>query len=103
MLEQIRRAIHARRFNVTNHADEEMQKDLFALQDVLRATTLGEIIESYPRDFPFPSCLILGMTMKADPMHAVWAYDESSGIAVLVTVYRPDPARWINFRTRRPS
>ena len=101
MLEQIRQAIDARLFNITNHADEEIQKDHLLLNEVLGATGNGEIIESYPNDFPFPSCLIFGRTGAGEPVHAVWAFDEGTGIAVLITVYRPDPERWINYRVRR--
>jgi len=103
MLEQIRQAIRARRFNVTNHADEEIQNDRLSLREVLGATDAGEVIESYPTDFPFPSCLILGRTDAGEPVHAVWAFEERTGIAVLITVYRPDPNRWIDYRVRRAS
>ena len=102
MLEQVQGAVRARRYNITNHADEEMQNDRLSLQDVMHATRHGEIIESYPNDFPFPSCLILGRTLTDDPLHGVWAFDEASKIAVLITVYRPDPQKWIDGRTRRP-
>jgi hypothetical protein len=38
----------------------------------------------------------------AEPVHSVWAYNESSDFCVLVTVYRPDPARWYdNYEKRR--
>lgn len=34
-------------------------------------------------------------------IHSVWAYNEENQWAVLTTVYRPDPKRWIDWRTRR--
>ena len=36
-------------------------------------------------------------------MHSVWAYNQENHWAVLITVYRPDPKHWINWRTRRPK
>lgn len=42
-----------------------------------------------------------GNTFEAEPVHSVWAYNEANGVAVLITVYRPDPERWIDFRERR--
>ncbi|MDW8214169.1 MAG: DUF4258 domain-containing protein [Roseiflexaceae bacterium] len=61
----------------------------------------GEIIEDYPTDKPYPSCLIYGESFAGEPIHSVWAYNPVTQWAVLVTVYRPDPDRWINWRIRR--
>jgi YgiT-type zinc finger domain-containing protein len=33
----------------------------------------------------------------------VWAYNEANGAAVLITVYQPDPERWIDFREEAPE
>jgi hypothetical protein len=100
-VQHIQRAIEANRLRVTDHADEEMVGDNLTLDTVLPATTAGEIIEDYPTDHPLPSCLVLGFTEKGDPIHSVWAYNEQTGRAVLVTVYRPDPNRWIDWRIRK--
>jgi hypothetical protein len=61
----------------------------------------GEIIEDYPKDKPFPSSLVLGFNIKNEPFHSVWGYNPENGWAVLITVYRPDPKRWINWKIRR--
>ncbi len=45
--------------------------------------------------------LIYGDTPAGDPVHSVGAYNEANGWAVVVTVYRPDPRRWVDWRTRR--
>jgi len=63
----------------------------------------GQIIEDYPIDKPYPSCLIYGETFSKEPVHSVWAYNEGSQSAVLITVYRPDAKYWINFVKRRPK
>jgi hypothetical protein len=34
-------------------------------------------------------------------VHSVWAYHTQNQWAVLITVYRPDPQRWINWRERK--
>ena len=44
---------------------------------------------------------IFGHTFSGDPVHSVWAFNDENQWAVLITVYRPDPKRWINFRKRR--
>jgi len=96
-------AIDANRFRVTDHADEEMAADALTLDQVLHATRGGEIIEDYGEDRPYPSCLIFGSSPSNVPVHAVWAYNANNGWAALITVYRPDPERWIDYRQRRPQ
>jgi hypothetical protein len=60
----------------------------------------GEVIESYEKDTPYPSVLIFGRTTLERPIHAVIAYSEEDDLAIVVTVYEPDPARWVNHRRR---
>jgi hypothetical protein len=100
-IENLIRAIRAGRFRVTDHADEEAASDRLTLGAVLDSITEGEIIESYPTDRPYPSCLVLGRTLEGSAIHSVWAYNGATGWAVLVTVYRPDPNRWVDWRTRK--
>jgi len=71
------------------------------MDDVYASVLHGEIIEDYPGDRPYPSCLIYGRTPAGDNVHSVWAHNPDNGWAVLITVYRPDPNRWIGGRRRR--
>ncbi len=100
-IEELRNSIEADQLRITDHAEEEMANDQLTLEAVLVATTSGRIIEDYPADHPLPSCLVLGFTEEGTPLHSVWAYDENTGRSVLVTVYRPDPVRWVDWRIRR--
>lgn len=94
-------AIRANRVRISDHADEEAQADQLKFDEIYFSVLHGEIIEDYPDDKPYPSCLIYGQTFSSDPIHSVWAYNEQNQWAVLITVYRPDPNRWINWRERR--
>ena len=94
-------AIQANRVRITDHADEEAEADGLTFDEVYFSVLRGEIIEDYPTDKPYPSCLIYGQTFGGDPVHSVWAYNEQTRWAVLITVYRPDPGLWINWRERR--
>ena len=96
-------AIRNSRIRITNHADEEAQADQLSFDKIFVSVFQGEIIEDYPNDKPYPSGLIYGETFSSDPVHSVWAYNQENRWAVLVTVYRPDPRRWIDWRTRRPK
>jgi len=97
----IQEALREKRFRITDHADEEAKEDEIILDDILHSVRRGDIIENYPTDLPYPSCLVLGTTPSGRPLHSVWAYDESNSWAVLVPVYCPDPARWIDWRISR--
>jgi hypothetical protein len=46
---------------------------LIRVDEVVEALDAGEIIEEYPDDQPYPSCLILGRTRAARPLHIVCA------------------------------
>ena len=101
VIKDIINSIQNNRIRITDHADEEAETDDLIFDEIFFSVSQGEIIEQYPNDKPYPSCLINGQTFSGDSVHSVWAYNENSQWAVLITVYRPDPDRWINFRIRR--
>jgi hypothetical protein len=96
-------ALQREHFHISNHADEEAKADILSFEEIIYSVMQGEIIEDYPTDRPFPSCLILGWTFSGQPVHSVWAYNATKKWAVLITVYRPDPQRWFEWRKRRPK
>ena len=100
-IEDIVRALHGERVRITDHADHEALADDLSFDEIAHSVVHGEIVEDYPDDRPYPSCLIYGDAPAGDPVHSVWAYNEATAFAVLVTTYRPDPDRWIEWRTRR--
>ncbi len=100
-INHLKEAIRASRIRITDHADEEAQSDNLTLAEVCASVLQGEIIENYPADRPYPSCLVYGQTSGGGPVHTVWGYNEENRWAVLITVYRPDPNRWMNWRQRR--
>jgi len=100
-IEFIISAVRGNRIRITDHADEEAHADRLSYDQIFISVLHGEIIEEYPDDSPFPSCLIFGVSFRGDPIHTVWAYNPENGWAVLITVYRPDPDRWIGWRKRR--
>jgi hypothetical protein len=100
-LSDIFQAIRSNRVRVTAHARKEAETDRLTLEQIYTTVVRGEIIEDYPDDMPYPSCLILGYTLASQPVHSVWAYNAENQFAVLITVYRPDPNLWIDFRERR--
>jgi hypothetical protein len=102
-IDEIIEAVRRNRIRITDHADEEAHADRLSFDEVFFSIFQGEIIEEYPEDRPYPSCLIYGDTFGGDPVHSVWAYNQDNKWAVLITVYRPDPERWIDWKKRRPK
>ena len=100
-LENIINAIQDHRILISDHADEEAASDRLTFDEIYYSVLHGEIIEDYPEDKPYPSCLIFGKTFGGDPVHSVWAFNDENLWAVLITVYRPDPNLWIDSRQRR--
>jgi hypothetical protein len=100
-IQDIISAVQEHRIRITDHADEEAQADSLIFDEIFFSVLQGEIVEDYPTDKPYPSCLIYGDNFQGEPIHSVWAYNAGTQWAVLITVYRPDPNRWINWRERR--
>ena len=100
-IREIIEAIADSRVRITDHADEEAHNDGLTFDEVYFSVQHGEAIEDYPTDRPYPSCLVFGRTFASDPVHSVWGYNAETKWAVLITVYRPDPDRWIDWRERR--
>ena len=72
---------------LTEHLLTRMRQRQIKVQDIIHTIENGEIIEQYPSDFPFPSCLING-----ENMHIVCSIGE--GRLYIITAYRPSPEQW---------
>ncbi|MBR1560159.1 MAG: DUF4258 domain-containing protein [Clostridia bacterium] len=80
---------------VSLHCMKRLTERDIGLSEVIRAIMTGEIIEDYPDDYPYPSCLVLG-----EGLHVVAGVGD--GRLWLITAYRPDPDQWEDdMRTRR--
>ena len=84
----------------TNHIAVRLMQRRIETGDILYALVNGEIIEQYPDDYPYPSCLVLGLTEDQQPLHVVCGMGD--GELWLVTAYYPDTDEWTDdFRSRR--
>lgn len=77
---------------ITNHASERFRQRNIRMRDIRLAIMNGEIIEQYPEDFPFPSCLILGYTKDKRPIHIVVSDEGNS--SRIITSYIPTLDKW---------
>jgi hypothetical protein len=87
-------------FDFTKHAADQSLLRRITVAEIREAIASGEIIEDYPNDKYGPSCLVYGTTSAGRPTHVQCSYPSRPRIAI-ITVYEPDPLRWIDFRTRR--
>ncbi|MBR0365215.1 MAG: DUF4258 domain-containing protein [Clostridia bacterium] len=70
------------------------------LDDTKHAICNGNIIEEYPDDKPFPSCLILGSDSNNIYVHIVLSTDKQ--LINIITAYHPDNEIWeSDFKTRK--
>jgi hypothetical protein len=60
-----------------------------------------EVIEEYPDDHPYPSCLILGSTRSKKPIHVVYSINRMEEVVVVITVYTPEKGKWTDDFRRR--
>lgn len=101
-LEPIRELVQRGEVRISDHGYDELAADGIFARDVISGLPNAELIEDYP-EFPKGPCvLVLQRDRDGYPIHAVWGIPKGeSGPAVLVTAYRPDPARWSeDFRSR---
>jgi hypothetical protein len=90
-------------FHFSSHAVTAMldrRVDPALLVDALNSS---EVIESYPpQGYPYWNYL-LNVVVRQRPLHVVVASLEDEKLIRIVTVYDPDPAKWMEgFKGRKP-
>lgn len=100
MIEEIRQKISQEQFEFSRHAVDQSIIRRISVRELREAIATGEIIEDYPDDKYGPSCLILGFTLANRPVHIQCSYP-SRPLIKIVTLYEPDPERWIDFKVRK--
>jgi len=102
MIDEIRTKFAAGEFEFSKHAVDQTIIRRISVTEIREAISRGEIIEDYPDDKYGPSCLIHGQTGSGRAIHVQCSYP-SRQLIKIVTVYEPDPERWIDFKVRRSS
>jgi hypothetical protein len=89
MLVKIHRCMNLEQFLYTKHARDEMESEgLGEIREaeVFEAVVHGKMIEEYPDDEPYPSCLIYGRTSTGRHLHVVCAYSPEDDMVIIITV-----------------
>lgn len=85
---------------VTQHVLMRFHQRNISYAEVKEVIKSGEIIEDYPNDYPYPSCLILGKTAEGRILHTVVGLSETK--LWIITAYEPDAEQWTeDFKTRK--
>ena len=85
---------------VTEHAAERFRQRGIRAKDIRNAVNSGIIIEQYPNDFPFPSCLIMGKDVNGKTIHVCMSDEGTS--SRIITAYYPSREKWMeDLKNRR--
>ena len=84
----------------TSHIMMRILQRGISIDDVKKAICNGEIIEEYPNDYPYPSCLLLGDNSNGKFLHVVIGFGEDE--LWLITAYKPSAEKWeMDLKTRK--
>ena len=99
-IEIIKRCLGENKIKWRGHMLARMQQRGIKVDQVLHCLLNGEVIEDYPTDYPYPSCLVLGQTDELNALHIVCAVGQDH--IWMITTYYPDKDEWAeDFRKRR--
>lgn len=97
---ELRKLCVPKNIRITLHAAKRLEQRGIFLKDVISCIMNGEIIEQYPDDYPYPSCLIFGWNIDGKILHVVIGHHESE--LFLITAYFPNTEKWeSDFKTRK--
>jgi hypothetical protein len=101
-IEKVRSLIRAGDVRLSEHGYDELAEDGLTAREVLGGIEEAVVVEEYP-DFPKGPCVLLLQKDSAGaPIHVVWGIPKGHDRpVVMVTAYRPDPARWDQSFTQR--
>ena len=101
-IDELRKICIPENIELTMHAAKRLEQRGISINDVMSCIMSGEIIEQYPTDYPYPSCLILGITVNSKFLHTVIGSNLSQ--LWIVTAYYPDINKWsADFKTRKEN
>lgn len=86
-IEEIKKLSEKSKIKWSTHCLERMQERDITRADVKNCIENGEIIEDYPDDFPYPSCLVFGYNTNNNVIHVV--VGSNGEFLYIITVYIP--------------
>lgn len=85
---------------ISAHAKNRCRERRIKQKDIRNCIMTGEIIEQYPEDYPFPSCLVCGKSIDGRIIHVVISNEGEAGR--IITAYIPSLDKFErDLKTRR--
>lgn len=99
-LKKIQELCSLENIEITLHAAKRLEQRGISIKDVITCIMNGEIIEHYPDDYPYPSCLVLGLSVAGKYLHVVIGSNMET--IWIITAYYPNLQKWEkDYKTRK--
>lgn len=99
-IEALRRLCTNETIIMTAHVIKRCKERSIDSDSIINVIMHGEILKQYEDDKPFPSCLLLGMSINGRYLHVVVASDNIN--LHIITAYYPNADEWEpDFKTRK--
>jgi len=92
IIEDLHKLCSNKKVKWTTHIVKRLQERGIEPSDVKNCIFNGEIIEQYPEDYPFPSCLVYGTALSGKLIHTVAGMGD--GYLWVITAYFPTTEKW---------
>jgi len=101
-LKRIRELAKLGQVRISDHGYNELVADGLLASEVIDGLESAVVVEDYPGYAKGPCVLLLQHDAAGSAVHALWGIPAgASEPGVLITAYRPDPAKWDSTFTRR--
>lgn len=102
----IQRCVREGRLLWSHHVNMRLRQRRVSRSLVMESVDSYQIIEQYPKGRTsryLPSCLVYA-EHHGEAIHTLFALDRGGDTVRVITLYRPDPARWeVGFLRRKQS
>lgn len=97
-LAEVRRLCRMDAMCWTEHVGQRLIQRQISPEEVVHTLCCGTIIEQYPTDYPYPSCLLCSHR-GGRPLHVVCSVGNEQ--LFIITAYQPDVTSWDETFTQR--
>jgi hypothetical protein len=98
-LEQIVELVREDKYHYSGHAEGRMAERSITDTQVKETILTGEALETYTEDQRGWSYLVLGFP-GGQPLHVQVGYNRYRRLAIIITLYVPEPPKWVTPRQR---
>jgi hypothetical protein len=97
--QQLVELVREDKYHYSSHAEDRMAARGITDAQVKEAVLTGAVLETYSHDARGLSYLALGFP-GGQHLHVQIGYNRYRGLAIIITVYVPEPPKWVTPRQR---